>query len=463
MTRKARIYISAVMAGGVFALLLGFWNGTPGSSGFWALPLVAALASLLKVRLPGMLATYSPASLVLLYGVFHGQLLPTLIGACAAAIVPSLVSSIAVMRWIRVGFNVANLCVSVVVCFESTLLLRHFGWYEPAVLTLAACLYFTVNILITSGVVSLTSATPIADAWNEWYVWTAPYYLAGAAIVAMLASSAGPSGSIGWLIPIPLLYLVHFFSLLAKSRIRAGSPECKPALSMKAACYVYSVIGAAVVLLAAGMMLGTTENWMKLAGFAAAAIAASMFKIRLPGMTGTVSLNFVVLIASVAVLSAGESVLMAVVAAVTQTLWRARRARLVHVSFNAACLILSTALSRAGYETIRETISPESALAVLVPLTVAAFILYVSNTVLVAVVLCLTENRPVTEAWQQCNFWAFPYYLVGATGAGLIVGANHSTTWYSSVLILPALAMVFLSYRVHVSRLASGDNAPDSA
>lgn len=49
---------------------------------------------------------------------------------------------------------------------------------------MAACVYFTVNILLTSGAVSLTGGLAFTEAASEWYVWTAPYYLVGAAIVA---------------------------------------------------------------------------------------------------------------------------------------------------------------------------------------------------------------------------------------------------------------------------------------
>jgi hypothetical protein len=121
-----------------------------------------------------MLATYSPGSLVLLYGVFNDQLPATLAAACLTAVAPSFCNAKSKVNWLRLSFNVANLSLSVMLCFLATHALRQLSWYEPAVLAVAACLYFTVNIMLTSGAVSLTGGLAFADAASEWYVWTAP-------------------------------------------------------------------------------------------------------------------------------------------------------------------------------------------------------------------------------------------------------------------------------------------------
>ena len=454
MTRTAKIYISAVIAAGAGALLLGLWYWVYyGGARFWVLPLVALVAaSLLKVRLPGMQATYSLSSLVLLYGVFNDQLPATLVAACLAAVAPSFFNTKSKVNWLRVSFNVANLALSVVLCFLATHTLRQLSCYEPAILTVAACLYFTVNIGLTSGAVSLTGGLPFSGSCSEWYVWTAPYYLVGATMVALIAGAGSQTEATGWLIPIPLLYMVHFFSSLANSRVAVGTrPENPSQLPPWAAVYVYGVIAAGLALAVVCGARWHSEDPMKLAAFAALAIVASMLKIRLPGMTGTLSLNFVLLIVAAAEMNVGEAVLLGAIAAVVQCLWHAkRRPPAVQVAFNSACLMLGTTMARWGYLAAIDHLTPASVLAPLIP---ATMILYFSNTLLVTTVLCLMEDKPLIDAWQQCNFWALPYYLVGATAAALMICAGRSTGWYSSLLLLPALAMVFASYRLHVSRL----------
>ena len=79
---------------------------------------------------------------------------------------------------------------------------------------------------------------------------------------------------------------------------------------------------------------------------------------------------------------------------------------------------------------------------------------YTANTVLVAVVLCLAEQQPMWRIWQHCCFWSFPYYLLGAACAGLMVVTSHSSGWGPSLLVLPVMALVFISYRLHLGRVA---------
>jgi hypothetical protein len=43
---------------------------------------------------------------------------------------------------------------------------------------------------------------------------------------------------------------------------------------------------------------------------------------------------------------------------------------------------------------------------------------YLLNTLSVAVVVSLTEKKPVVQIWRECYFWSFPYYLLGASLTG---------------------------------------------
>src|SRR5882757_3375054 len=56
--------------------------------------------------------------------------------------------------------------------------------------------------------------------------------------------------------------------------------------------------------------------------FLVLAILASTFKIRLPGMNGNISLNFVIFLIGIRSLTLTETVLMASIATVVQAFWR---------------------------------------------------------------------------------------------------------------------------------------------
>ena len=82
-------------------------------------------------------------------------------------------------------------------------------------------------------------------------------------------------------------------------------------------------------------------------------------------------------------------------------------------------------------------------------LVIATALLFGSNNALVAAVMCLSEGKPMNDMWQQCYFWSFPYYLVGAAASGLMIATARTAGWPFSFLVLPILTMIYVSYRLH--------------
>jgi hypothetical protein len=78
--------------------------------------------------------------------------------------------------------------------------------------------------------------------------------------------------------------------------------------------------------------------------------------------------------------------------------------------------------------------------------------LYGCNTLLVASVLALIEGKPLGSAWQLCYFWSLPYYLVGAAVAGLMAATSRTVDWQASLLILPLMGLVYISYRMQLQQ-----------
>jgi hypothetical protein len=76
---------------------------------------------------------------------------------------------------------------------------------------------------------------------------------------------------------------------------------------------------------------------MKFVAYAALAMFASTLKVRLPGIKGTRSVSYVMIVLAVVELSLGETVALALLSASVQTYWHAKsRPTSVHVAFNLA-------------------------------------------------------------------------------------------------------------------------------
>jgi MASE9 len=181
------------------------------------------------------------------------------------------------------------------------------------------------------------------------------------------------------------------------------------------------------------------------------ALLASALKVRVPGVSGTFSVSFLFVLISVAVFSFSETVLLASVACIVQCFWKARRRpRLVQVSFNVSVLAISSGLSYRVAHLFAG--SKEVHLAVL--LSVATCFYFTANTMLTSGVLSLIEGKSLFHIWQQSYVWTFPYYLVGAGIAALVVEAGRTMGWATAMLVLPVMYLVYVFYRLCVEKMA---------
>ena len=153
---------------------------------------------------------------------------------------------------------------------------------------------------------------------------------------------------------------------------------------------------------------------------------------------------------AIAAFSFSETVLLASAASIVQCMWKTRRRpMLLQVSFNVATLAISSGVAYRLAHALTDS-HPGS---ILLLLTLAACFYFTSNTLLVSGVLSLVESRRLLDVWKQCYLWSFPYYLVGAIIAGLVVACGHTMGWAMPLMILPLMLMVHLFYRTCVHRL----------
>jgi hypothetical protein len=115
----------------------------------------------------------------------------------------------------------------------------------------------------------------------------------------------------------------------------------------------------------------------------------------------------------------------------------------VHIIFNVSSLVLSTALAFFVSHALL------GAMPLLAFLVLATILLYATNSIMVAMVICLSEIKPLRTVWQLVYFWSFPYYLVGAAAGGLMITTARAAGWPFSLLVLPILLLIYFSYRLH--------------
>ncbi len=453
MGNAAKFYIYSVIAAGGCLLAVALANWSSPDRLLWAVYLLAAvLASAVKLKLPGMDGTYSLSFLFLLYGIAHFSLAETLLAACAGAVAQSLLNAKKRSSLIQILFNAANVTVSVGACFLIARVWLASGMvqYRPAAMAVVACAYFVVNTVLVSGVLSLLQSKPLGEVCGQWYVWSFPYYLVGVALVGLFPSPGRSTPGEAWLILLPLIYLVHFFLGLlqghASSSVSGSQPDAR--LPRAARIYIAMVVMAGAIPLVLAALDWQSQNLARFISYLALATVASTLKIPLPHTRGTITPAFVLLLASIAQLSLAETVVIAAVTGVVQVLWRsAMRPKPAQVLFNLASLSLS---ATAAHTLCRVVLEPWLGHSVVGTLVVSALVLYGSNTLMVAAVLALVSRKPLSSVWQLCYFWSLPYYLVGAAAAGIMAATNRSADWPPSLLVLPLMGLVYVSYRAQL-------------
>jgi diguanylate cyclase (GGDEF)-like protein/putative nucleotidyltransferase with HDIG domain len=198
------------------------------------------------------------------------------------------------------------------------------------------------------------------------------------------------------------------------------------------------------------------SNWhcndpIKFLCYLAVAIAASFLKIKLPGVNGTMSVNFVFVLLGVLELSLGETLLLGAAEVFVQSRWRSsRNLKPIHIVFNASQFAVGTAVAYGAYRLITNYVLHGTGP---VALVIVAITYFAFNTLAVAAIVRLTEGRPIWKVWSESYFWSFPYYLVGAAITGLMNFLNQHIGWQSSLLVFPPVYLMYRSYRLYLGKL----------
>jgi putative nucleotidyltransferase with HDIG domain len=213
---------------------------------------------------------------------------------------------------------------------------------------------------------------------------------------------------------------------------------------------------AGMALAAAGTLIYAFSHWqsidpVKFACYLAAGLLTSSLKVSLPGIEGTMSMNFLLTLLCILELSLPETLVIGLLKTLAQFYWKpARQPKPVQLLFNLSQVVVSTAAAYGVYKLFLVHVFHGSSPAALL---VAAVTHFVGNTVAMSVILGLTEDKPIKRVWTEIYLWSFPYYMVGAAIAGLVSYLNRHIGWQGSLLVLPPIYVLYRSYRLYLGKL----------
>jgi signal transduction histidine kinase/CheY-like chemotaxis protein len=165
------------------------------------------IASILKIRLPGVTETFSVSVLVITVAIAHLTLSEAVAISAVATLVQCSWHARAKPRTIQVAFSACALAISVV---ASALVFAYVRTrtFEIIGMGVIAFVYFATNSFLIAAIISLTERKPLLAVWNG-NRWALAYNCVGASLAWLLGTLPR---ALQWELPIiclPLVYLVY--------------------------------------------------------------------------------------------------------------------------------------------------------------------------------------------------------------------------------------------------------------
>lgn len=222
--------------------------------------------------------------------------------------------------------------------------------------------------------------------------------------------------------------------------------------SISARTFVALIIISGLLLLGDAVLNAKQVPTAKFLAFLLVACVAARLRIKLPGVTGTMSVNLPFILIAAAEMNTAEALAVGFISTFIQCLPKGKKFNLVQTAFNCSTITLAVAATRLIYG------APSVASVVSTPalrLAVAAAGYALANTVPVAIVIGLTEAVSTLRTWLEMLQLSFPYLVASAGIAGLALTLTGEPGWQVPVAVLPIMVGIFQSYRRYFAATAS--------
>ncbi len=221
-------------------------------------------------------------------------------------------------------------------------------------------------------------------------------------------------------------------------------------LPIKAKVMIGMVAVASLCALSFGAAKWQSQSWPQLTLLLAAAVLSSRLKVKIPGLTSSMSGNLPVVLLGVMQLGLFGTLLVAITAAVSQSYSSGgNKTKPIQFVFNACTLLNAAGLAYLAYHS---QIFGSHASANTMSLVLAAVTYFMANTAPVASIIGLTEGGNPFTLWHKVFLWSFPNYVIGA-GLTAIASAFTTINGLATVAVLiTVLFAVYQSYKTYVGR-----------
>ena len=201
-----------------------------------------------------------------------------------------------------------------------------------------------------------------------------------------------------------------------------------------ALAYVIFIIALGIGVLLWLMPLIPKSRWLEIVAFGLITFLTETMPIELPRRSGTVSVSFAVIYASMLIFGPATATWIAALATL-RLRELSGHISLDKVLFNRAQLALSAVAAGLTYTALGGVPGHIDVLASALPLLAAAAAYSIVNITTVVVVLCLVGKTPFWGVWVKDFRWMIPHYLA-LTPLGILIAVVQGSVGFAGVLLL---------------------------
>jgi hypothetical protein len=212
--------------------------------------------------------------------------------------------------------------------------------------------------------------------------------------------------------------------------------------------FIGAVATASCLTVASAIRLRQPMHYLQFFVIFALSVIASRLKLKLPGLTGNMSVNLPFILIAVVELSLLEALLIALASTVAQCFpkdggWPKASQTLFNVS------TMAGAVGMAGLIFQGRMPLPTAWVSGSLLLALAGATFFMAQTLPVAAIIALTEGGMMVRIWSSIVQLSFPYYVLSAGVASIVTTASQHWGWQVPLCVLPVMYGVYRSYQVY--------------
>jgi diguanylate cyclase (GGDEF)-like protein/putative nucleotidyltransferase with HDIG domain len=185
---------------------------------------------------------------------------------------------------------------------------------------------------------------------------------------------------------------------------------------------------------------------------------ASAFKVSLPLTTSgsTMSVSYAVDFASLLLIGADPTMIVAATSAWSQCTFRTQAKSPLHRTlFSMASLVVTVKVTGLVFTWLGGPPPGEifELAAIPKPLVGAATTYFICNTALVATAISLSTRQPTLRVWNENFLWSAPSYFFGAGSAALAAWVIDRGGYWMALLLAAPPYLIYRTYKVYLGRI----------